>query len=70
MLQAAICDGGQLDAFAFGEDRLRSAEVNVGRCHVVDARGSEHDVVCQLASNFGSNAMSMQFIHSAPVSLA
>jgi hypothetical protein len=37
MLQAAVCDGGQLDTFAFGEDRLRSAEVNVGRCNVVDA---------------------------------
>ena len=37
MLQAAVCDGGKLDTFAFGEDRLRSAEVNVGSCNVVDA---------------------------------
>jgi hypothetical protein len=37
MLQAAVCDSGQLDAFAFCEDRLRSAKVDVGRCDVFDA---------------------------------
>ena len=37
MLQAAVCDSGKLDTFAFGEDRLRSSEVNIGRCNVVDA---------------------------------
>jgi hypothetical protein len=31
VLQATICDGGKLDAFAFGEDRLRSAKVDAGR---------------------------------------
>src|SRR3954447_12519019 len=37
MLQATVCDGGKLDAFAFCEDRLRSAEVDVSRREVVDA---------------------------------
>ena len=37
MLQAAVCDGGQLDALSFCEDRLGSAEVDVGRREVVDA---------------------------------
>ena len=37
MLQATVCDGGKFDASAFCEDRLRSAEVDVGRCDVVDA---------------------------------
>lgn len=37
MLQAAVCDGGEFDASAFGEDILRSTEVNVGRCEVIDA---------------------------------
>ena len=37
MLQATVCDGGKLDAFAFCEDRLGSAEVDVGRREVVDA---------------------------------
>ena len=37
MLQAAVCDGSKFDAFAFYKDRLRSAEVDVGRCEVVDA---------------------------------
>lgn len=32
MLQAAVCDGGELNTLAFGKDRLRSAEVDVGRC--------------------------------------
>lgn len=36
MLQATVCDGVVLDTFTFGEDRLRSAEVDVGRCNVVD----------------------------------
>jgi hypothetical protein len=37
MLQATVSDGGKLDAFAFCEDRLRSAEVDVSRREVVDA---------------------------------
>ena len=37
MLQATVCDGSKLDAFAFCEDRLRSAEVDVSRREVVDA---------------------------------
>ena len=37
MLQATVCDGGKLDASAFCEDRLGSAEVDVGRREVVDA---------------------------------
>lgn len=37
MLQAAICDGVALDAFAFVEDRLGSAKVEIGWCEVVDA---------------------------------
>ena len=37
MLQATVCDGGEFDASAFCEDRLCSAEVNVGRCDVFDA---------------------------------
>ena len=37
MLQATVCDSGQLEAFAFCEDRLRSAKVDVGRCDVFDA---------------------------------
>ena len=36
MLQATGCDGGKLDAFAFCEDHLRSAEVDVGECDVFD----------------------------------
>lgn len=36
MLQAAVCDGGELDAFAFYEDHLGSAEVYVGRREIVD----------------------------------
>jgi hypothetical protein len=37
MLQAAVCDGVTLDAFAFCEDRLGPAEVDIGWCEVVDA---------------------------------
>ena len=37
MLQAAVCDGGKLDAFAFCEDGLRSAKVDVRRRNVFDA---------------------------------
>lgn len=37
MLQATICDGVALDAFAFSDDRLRSSEVDVRRCNVADA---------------------------------
>jgi hypothetical protein len=37
MLQASICDGSKLNAFAFCEDRLRSAKVDIGRCEVFDA---------------------------------
>ena len=37
MLQATVCDGGKLDAFAFCDDRLRSAKVDVGRREVFDA---------------------------------
>jgi hypothetical protein len=37
MLQAAVCDGVALDAFAFCEDRISSAEVDIGWCEVVDA---------------------------------
>jgi hypothetical protein len=37
MLQATVCNGSKLDAFAFCEDRLRSAEVDVSRRDVVDA---------------------------------
>ena len=37
VLQAAVCDGSKFDAFAFYKDRFRSAEVDVGRCEVVDA---------------------------------
>lgn len=37
MLQATGCDGGPLDAVSFGEDHFGPAEVDVGRCEVVDA---------------------------------
>jgi hypothetical protein len=37
VLQAPVCDGGKFNAFAFREDRLRPAEVDIGRCKVVDA---------------------------------
>ena len=37
MLQAAVCDGVALDAFAFREDLLSSAEVDIGWCEVIDA---------------------------------
>ena len=37
MLQATVCDGSKLDAFAFCEDRLGSAEVEVSRREVADA---------------------------------
>lgn len=37
MLQAAVYDRGLLNAAAFGEDGLRSAEVDVSRRGVVDA---------------------------------
>jgi hypothetical protein len=37
MLQATVCDGVALDAVAFCEDRLSSAEVDIGRCEVIDA---------------------------------
>ncbi len=37
MLQAAVCDSSEFDASAFCDDRLRSAEVDVRRCNVVDA---------------------------------
>jgi hypothetical protein len=37
MLQAAVCDSDKLDAFAFCKDRFRPAEVDIGRCEVVDA---------------------------------
>lgn len=36
MLQATVCDGGKFDASAFCEDRLGSAEVDVGRRQVFD----------------------------------
>lgn len=37
MLQAAVCDGGTLDALTLGQDRLGPSEVNVSRGKVVDA---------------------------------
>jgi hypothetical protein len=37
MLQAAVCDGVAFDAFSFSADRLGPAEVDTGRCEVVDA---------------------------------
>ena len=37
MLQATVSDGGKFDASAFCEDRLRPAEVDVGRRDVFDA---------------------------------
>jgi hypothetical protein len=37
MLQAVVCDGGKLDAFAFGEDRIGSTEVEVGGRQVINA---------------------------------
>jgi hypothetical protein len=37
MLQASVCDGCSLDAFALGEDCLGLAEVDVGRSQIVDA---------------------------------
>jgi hypothetical protein len=37
VLQAAVFDGGALDAFALCEDRFCSAEVGVSRREVVDA---------------------------------
>ena len=37
VLQATVCDGGKLNAFAFCEDCLRSAKVDVGRREVFDA---------------------------------
>jgi hypothetical protein len=37
MLQAAVCDGVAFDAFSFSADRLSPAEVDIGRCEVVDA---------------------------------
>ena len=36
MLQAAVCDGVAFDAFSFSADRLSPAEVDIGRCEVVD----------------------------------
>jgi hypothetical protein len=37
MLQATVCDGSKFDASAFCDYRLRSVEVDVRRCDVVDA---------------------------------
>jgi len=37
VLQATVCDGGKLDAFAFCEDCLCSAKVDGGRREVFDA---------------------------------
>lgn len=37
MLQATICNGVALDALTFGQDCLCSAEVDIGRCEIVDA---------------------------------
>ena len=37
MLQAAVCDGGPLDAVSFGEDRLGSSKIDVSGREVVDA---------------------------------
>jgi hypothetical protein len=31
------CDGGKFDAFAFCEESLRSAKLDVGRCDIFDA---------------------------------
>jgi len=36
MLQAAVCDGGPLDAVSFGEDRLGSSKIDVSGRQVVD----------------------------------
>ena len=36
MLQATVCDGGKLDASAFGDDLVCPAEVDVGRRQVFD----------------------------------
>jgi hypothetical protein len=37
MRQATVCDGSKFDASAFCDYRLRSVEVDVRRCDVVDA---------------------------------
>ena len=37
MLQAAVCDGGPLDAMSFGEDCLGSSKIDVSGREVVDA---------------------------------
>ena len=37
MLQAAVCDGGSLDAVSFSEDRLGSSKIDVSGREVVDA---------------------------------
>ena len=37
MLQATVCEGGKLDAFAFCEDHWSATEVDVSRREVVDA---------------------------------
>src|SRR5450631_2395201 len=37
VLQAAVCDGGPLDAVSFGEDRLGSSKIDVSGREVVDA---------------------------------
>lgn len=37
MLQAAVCDGGPLDAVSFGEDRLGPSKIDVSGREVVDA---------------------------------
>jgi hypothetical protein len=36
VLQATVCDGGKLDASAFGDDLVCPAEVDVGRRQVFD----------------------------------
>ena len=37
MLQATVSDGDAFGSFAFFEDLVGSAEVDVGRCDIVDA---------------------------------
>ena len=37
MLQAPMFDGLSLDPFALFDDGLRSAEVGIGGCHIVQA---------------------------------
>jgi hypothetical protein len=50
VLQAAVCDGGVLDAFSLCEDRLRSAEVDVSWREVFDVLVIA-DVICSARSS-------------------